>query len=430
MLDCIDSFTITTIKEEIFAMSKRIIAATFHLSLLISGSSVMASEGGPMNADWFYGENHPFQLANRLHQDRVWDGAAEEYSKVLQQDVGTEYDKQMAQLNMAACLMAQRQPSEGWGSFDLLLGIAKEQRISKELIESDQKDAKTVLVRTDKVGTGDIFHFLKSAAVLKEKTGWDVTISMRDHLARTLFDAVQSYGLKIVSEKDEQPDVDYVTHMIGLLGHLEMSPASMNPEKVMFTAPERAHHAVSEKVDPVLARGDTLAVVFLGEDRQATLIGGKQLPRDKAKHGRHLLSAPFVELLKKHKEVTLMDCGGQSSRVAIENGQEDSYMVIPDEEQPFDTIVALARIMSVKKRIVGFGADNGPTNVFARSLDAQAQDRMAFIIPNSEEYDMRMEGEGSAYEQMISGCRVYKCKSLKNLTSIVDIAYRQMTFGN
>ena len=408
-------------------MKKRASIFAFQLFLLMSGPSIQAMDGGPMNADWFYSEENPFKSANQLHQDREWKKAAEEYKKILLQDVGNEYDKEMAQLNMSACLMAQRKPSKNWGSFDSLVGIDKKQRVSKELIESDQKSSKKVLVRTDKVGIGDIFHFLKSASDLKKKTGWDVTVSVRNFLKGTLGEAVKGYGLTLVGEKDDQPQVDYVTHMIGLLGHLEMSPASMGPDKVMFTAPEKAIQVVSEKVDPVLYEGNNIAVVFLGEDRQATLIGGKQLPRDTKKHGRHLLSAPFVQLLKKHKKLKLMDCGGKTSRVAVEGGQEDQCMIIPDEDQPFDTLVALARIMSVKKGIVGFGADNGPTNVFARSLDNNAQDRIALIIPNGGEYDMRMEGGGSKDKQMISNCWVYKCASPEDQTEVVGLAYDEMT---
>jgi len=409
-------------------MKKNFSKLVLSLSLLMSVPVAIAMEGGPMNADWFYSDENPFKSANQFHQRRDWKKAAQEYERLLQEDMGSEYDREMARLNMSACLMAQRQPSKDWGSFDALVGIEKKQRISKDLVSSDQKGTKKALVRTDKVGIGDIFHFLKSAAVLKKKTGWDVTVSVRNFLKETLSDAVKSYGLNLVGEKDNQPVTDYVTHMIGLLGHLEMSPSSMNPEKVMFTAPEKAIQIVSEQVDPVLHEGNNIAVVFLGEDRQATLIGGKQLPRDVKKHGRHLLSAPFVQLLKKNKKLKLMDCGGKTSRVAIEGGQEDQYMIIPDEDQPFDTLVALARIMSAKKGIVGFGADNGPTNVFARSLDDKAQNRMAFIIPNSGEYDMRMEGEGSKYKQMLSNCWVYKCDSPEDQTEVVDLAYNEMAF--
>ncbi|HLC06999.1 MAG TPA: hypothetical protein VJJ26_02310, partial [Candidatus Babeliales bacterium] len=232
-------------------------------------------------------------------------------------------------------------------------------------------------------------------------------------------------------ERDEQPKAHHTTHIIGLLGLLKMDPADMAPEKVMFAAPERAMIAVDQQISPVLAQGKTLAVVFLGENRQATLIGGKQLPRDITKHGRHLSSEPFKVLLRKHPELVLMDCGGKDSRVAIDEDQQNQYMVIPEEQQPFDTILALALAMNVNKKIIGFGADNGPTNVLARALNKAAQRRMALIIPNggkeTGEYDMRMEGEGSVYTQMISNCSVYKCETPVDQTEVIEKAYQTMT---
>jgi len=386
---------------------------------------------GPMNAHWFYDKNNPYKQANDLHQDRKWKEAASDYKKVLNEDGGTDYDKKMAKLNLAACLMAQRQPTEHWSSFDALVGIPEEKRISPEMVENAKKDSKkSILVRTDLVGIGDIAHYLEGAHQLKERTGWDVTVSVRGFLKGTLSDAIAGYGLKLVGEKDDQPQTDHTTHIIGLLGHLKMDPADTAPEKVMLTAPERAHAILAQQIDPVLMQGKTIAVVFLGEDRQATLMGGKQLPRDTTQHGRHLDSKPFSELLKKHPELVLLDCGGKSSRVAIEEGQKDQYMVIPDEEQAFDTTIALALAMSVNKKIVGFGADNGPTNVFARALNKEAQRRMALVIPNGSnatgEYDMRMEGEGPVYTQMISNCPVYKCETPADQTDVIEKAYQDM----
>lgn len=55
---------------------------------------------------------------------------------------------------------------------------------------------------------------------------------------------------------------------------------------------------------------------------------------------------------------------------------------------------------------------------------------MGLIIPNggknTGEYDMRMEGQGSQYTQMISNCTVYKCDSPQNQTAVIEKAYRQM----
>jgi hypothetical protein len=68
----------------------------------------------------------------------------------------------------------------------------------------------------------------------------------------------------------------------------------------------------------------------------------------------------------------------------------------------------------------------GQTNVFTRSLDHEAQDRMALIIPDAQDHDMRMEGEGSVYKQMISNCWVYKCKTPAEQTRVIEQAYNDM----
>jgi hypothetical protein len=122
----------------------------------------------------------------------------------------------------------------------------------------------------------------------------------------------------------------------------------------------------------------------------------------------------------------LMDCGNKNSRVTVDEDQKNRCLIIPDEKQAFDTIIALARIMSAKKGIIGFGADNGPTNVFARCLDHSAQDRMTLVIPNAQEHDMRMSGEGPVYKQMISNCWVAKCDKPSDQTRVIEESYHRM----
>lgn len=408
-------------------------------------------EKGPMNSDWFYSGIPPHHHANDLHQNCEWKKATEAYEKtknqflefyttggcygslhmITQEEV--VYTKHMARLNLAACLMAQRKATEHWGSFDVLIGIPQEKRISKAIVNIPGKlHERSVLVRTDKVGIGDIVHFLEAANVLKKRTCCNVILSVRDFLKGTLAGAAEAYGFGLVGEKEEQPKTDYTTHIIGLLGHLELDPAHTAPERVMLTAPERAIFSVNEQINPILAQGKTLAAVFSGENRQATLIGGKQLPRNPKVHGRHLDLEPFNELLINYPELVLMDCGDKvKNRIVIYEDLYNQYMVIPKEQQPFDTIVALALAMNVNKKIIAFGADNGPTNVFARALNKEAQRRMAFVIPNggkeTGEYDMRMEGEGSVYTQMISNCLVYKCETPADQTAVIEKAYQDMT---
>lgn len=122
---------------------------------------------------------------------------------------------------------------------------------------------------------------------------------------------------------------------------------------------------------------------------------------------------------------------GKGSSVMVDTDQQHQYIKIAPEEQSFDTPIALAFLMNDNKNIIGFGADTGVTNVFIRALTTAAQRRMALIISNGAqdngEYDMRMEGEGSVYTQMISRCRVYKCDTPEDQTGVIERAYGNMT---
>jgi hypothetical protein len=132
-----------------------------------------------------------------------------------------------------------------------------------------------------------------------------------------------------------------------------------------------------------------------------------------------------MELLQKHPELVIIDCGTKASLLTVDEDKKDQYQQLTAEKKPFDTILALALAMNVNKKIIAIGADNGPTNVFARALNKEAQRRMALIVPN--ECDMRMEGEGDVYKQSISDCRVYKCGTPANQTAVIEKAYQDMT---
>ena len=395
------------------------------LMLAIGMTSVLLNAAepkkGPMDAGWFYGEN-PYKQANVLHEKLEWKSAEEQYKNLLKQKLGDEYDRANAKVNKAACSWAQDKPSTGWKHFDTLFGIDKEQQISKEKIENAKKeDKKSILVYTADVGIGDISHFLKAAHELKDRTGWDVTVSMPNFLIDTFSGATTAYGLNVVGAKDpQQPKTDYKTHLISLLGHLKMHPYSVEPEKPLLTAPERAIKAVNDQISPLLKQGKTIGVVFAGDDRVATLIGGKKLVR------RHLDSKPFMELLKKHPELVLIDCNNKASMLTVDEDKKNRYMPLVPEEKPFDTILGLAAAINADQSnsIIVLGADNGPPNVLVRALTKEAQRRMALIIP--DQCDMRTEGQGDSYTQSISNVRVYKCGTPENQTAVIERAYQDM----
>lgn len=394
-----------------------------------NGAKMLPTSGGPMNAEWFYDPDNPFKKANDLYQNRQWQDAAAEYELILPIKRTDKYSGHMARINLASCLMAQKKSTPHWKSLDAALDIPKARRLPKNL--SDGLSPKSVLVRTDKVGIGDIFHFMAAADILQARTGCYVIFSIRDFLKDTVRSAVKAYKFELVGERlDALPHVDYETHLISLLGHLQLLPHQTAPERVVFAAPERALVVVAEQVNHLLAQNKKLAMVNIGENRQATLIGGKQLPHDPAKHGRHLTSEPFVELLNNHPDLAIIDCGSKEGSLAVAENQQKRCVKIAVEEQAFDTPIALALLMNNNPNIIGVGADTGVTNVFIRALSKAVQRRMALIIPNGArdtgEYDMRMEGEGECYTQMISNCRVYKCKNPQDQTRVIELAYQDM----
>jgi hypothetical protein len=412
-------------------MKRRILSTLLLIVSLSSCVLVAMIQPGPMNSEWFYAKNHPFVLANNLHQECRWEEAEAAYKKRLIENVGTEYDKKMATVNLAACEWAQGKPTKNWGAFDELIGIDDQQLLSEDKINYADKK-KSVLIRTDQVGIGDIVHFIETANGLKKKRPeWNVIVSVPPVLRGTASNVVKQYGCEIISNKDEQPKTDYTTHIIGLLGHLNMNPAATKPE-ILLAVSEEAMRSVYQQVDPYLRQGKTLAVIIAGEDRQATLIGGKLLPRNKTDHGRQLSPAVFQRLLEKNRDLVLVDCGTKASRITVTEDLRDR-VIIPQENQPFDVHIALAKMMGLNDKIVAILTDQGPANVFARAASEKAQEHIAIIIPNPEEADMRMQSKNreAMYKQMISNCFVFKSKSpqLEDQVAVVENALRKITTG-
>jgi hypothetical protein len=229
-------------------------------------------EKGPMNADWFYSGIPPHREANELHQNRKWEEAAREYDRVKNQYLKfytkhgingdlyeitreeIEYTKNMARLNLAACLMAQRQPSEHWASFDALLNIPQQKRISQRMIEAGHLEHKIVLVRTDNINIKDVFRFMESAILLKKRTDCYVVLSVPYFIKKNLAGMTTVYNFGLIGENEQQPVTDYETHIVGLLGHLLLFPHQTSPESVILTPSEMAIVRISQMIDPVLAK--------------------------------------------------------------------------------------------------------------------------------------------------------------------------------
>ncbi len=341
----------------------------------------------------------------------------------------------MAQVNLASCQTSQREKAPGWQAFDNLMGIPKEKQLPEDI---EAGNGKTVLVRTDKIGTGDIFHFEETTAKLQE-AGYQVVFSVRNFLKPRFESVAKKYGFMLVGEKDEQPETDYEATIVGLYGRLNMSPQALCPDSAIYTADEEAIKKIHGLANPILKKNtkNTILFLFLGENRVATLMGGKQLPRDPEAHGRHIDSAAVNELLKNNPELYVIDCGFGNSTLKADDAVKDRVLILLSEKEIFDTTIAAALVMNKQKRMIGIGADNGPTNVFARSLDPESQNRMGMVIPNGNEYDMRMHGDancpeyqqysfGERYLQMLSKCLVYKCNTPKDQTEMLAQAYAEL----
>jgi hypothetical protein len=396
----------------------------FLVGLLVS-SVLHGAQKSPMNAQWFSDTTNPYKNANDLIQKQDWQEAERLYALSLEQNLGDEYDQSMARLNMASCHMAQRKASSHWKSFDDVIGIPKEKQLPNTIDSSLTN--KNVVVRTDLVGIGDIVHFFAAAEILKQKTGAQVTIALRKFLIPTLVLSAQKRALDLVDEKNNPSEYDYETHIVGLLGHLALSPSCMAPEKPLTMDCQKGFITLFELIAPHIENNKKIVGLFLGEKRQATLIGGRLLPENQQDAGRELQSASFEELLKANREVVILDCGTKDSRLNVLTNQE-RVLTLPDEDKPFDSVMLFAHYMNKvdEGQIVCFAADQGPSNVFSRALTKKAQNNMAFIIPNAQARDMRMQGEGDKYRQMISNCWVYVSKGLDQETQVVDLAYQEM----
>lgn len=400
----------------------------FSPAIIFAAAGPASSQGGgALNAAWFYDATHPYAQANAEQQERNWKKAAALYYNTLNPGLlsrlsqtvgltenpkGTEYDQHMARLNYAACLTAQGLSSEDWQSFDTLCGIPTEKQLPVLLDAVKEKDSILVL---SNVGIGDRVHFLETVRELKKRTGANITLSVPEKLI-SLFDTpAQEYGFSLISDKAAQPETTYQTYMVGLLGHLEMPFAALSPERTPYHTDEATIARVEAAIAPLHAEGKNICCVIAGENRSATLIGGKQLPRDPEAHGRQITPAAFERIMTEDPNLVILDCGTKDSKVTLSDALQSRVKDMPAEEEgkAFDTFVALgALINSGKYRMMVVGADQGPTNVLLRAIDHEAQQRDAVvIIPNPGEYDMRMEGAGAVYQQSLSGATVYKSAS-------------------
>ncbi len=397
-------------------MQKKIIAS---LLLVSAMSCAMETEEiktaevdmrTPLDENWFYAK-HDYSKANGMAGERKWELAEKEYDKLLAEKKGPEYDQRMARLNKAAAQFAQDKESDDWQVFDEF-GTPDKNRMTRDDYNRFSSKS-TVLVNTHQIGIGDIFHFLKATDKLHKDTGAQVTLVAKGFLHNALGGAAEAYNFTLKTHDDPEK-YTFTTHLVSLLGHLKMQPQQLAPEKVVLTTSE-AVGKITQAIAPYQKQNKKIAVVFLGEEREATVMGGRKLRR------RHLDAKAFEQLLRIYPELIIMDCNTKKHRIYFDEHEVSNHTAmspefkgrvieLPDEDDAFDTIIAMALVANgMGTDYVGFCADNGPPNVFARALSKDAQRRTAFIIPKSDSSDMRMEGSGSAYKQGLSDCWVYRC---------------------
>ncbi len=388
----------------------------------------------PMDYKWFYSKKNIFINANKFHEYQCWKNAIDSYEAIICNLYNLQavnktilYHLNMALLNTAACLMAQRQATKYWSAFDDLLNIQESRQISNEIIKNAKKNAeKRVLVRTDLISIGDIFCFLPAINTLEKRTKWNIILEVPKFLIITLETAAKTYNFNIYSPQIIHPTPDYETHLVSLLGHLKLTPAHMIPEKVIFTASEKAINTIENLIKETLAQNNYIAVIDRGEvGQQTTVIGGRQLSN------RHLDAEPFKQLLNKHSNLTLFDCSKTIDRVVVDEKQNNRYLRIPKGTTSLDTIIALGHIMNKTSTMIAFIPEMEQTNVFIRSLNHEAQNRVTLIIPCAKEHDVRMSGPDQrfVYKHMFSNCWIYKCNTRDEQTQAIEEAYQNI-IGN
>jgi hypothetical protein len=413
----------------------------------------IGKEKGPMNPDWFYTSHEPYLTINKFHQKQEWHTAVrahelyndritmlldltvkvdgQQHRVILPGPEEKQYAQNMALLNLAVCTMAQRKPSEHWASFDKLINIPAQKCISKRMIAGGELRDKLVRVRTDAIEISDLFRFMETANILKKRTGCYVVFSVHNFLKNTLMSLATMYDFGLVGEQEDcQPLCDYETHIIGLLGHLELEPAQTAPDRVILTSSERAMVTLDQKIKPLLAAGKRFIAAHIGDNRSEVSIGGRKVGN------KNLNASSFASLLKKNKDLVLIDLGMGDSCVGVDEDQQEQYINIASQEHILDRAIAVALLMNDNKKMVGLFADTDIANVFIRALSQEAQKRFAFIIPRggcsqmddqtSPEYNACMEGNGFVHRHMLSNCSVYKGVPSTTQEYIVEQAYKNI----
>ncbi len=395
-----------------------------------------------MDAKWFYDEKNPYHAANMLLQKNEWQNAEGKYREFLNEKRGTAYDQAMASINLASCRFAQQLAATHWTVFDSdeMSDIKKENKLTG-LITS-QKPGTEFIVRTNSLEIKDKVDFLGAIKKLKKTVQEKkVLVAVEKRLHSLFAGPVKEYGCTLIDENDADTYGGIHLHLMSLLGHLKILPHELAPDKAIYMPSNIALLSVKKTLDGLKKRDKKTRFLFvlLGENHQATFMGGKQVPVNPKSHGGHLNAGAFEKLMK-DKSLVLIDCNPENSHIRF-NKKDEAHLVmssefenrvvqLPNEEEAFDTVVALGLLAnSGEYTYSGFGADNDSTAVLIHAFSKEAQEKFAIIIPNGNEYDVRMAGElerEKYYKHMLSSCRVYPCEKPEDQSGVIMQAYKDM----
>ncbi len=383
------------------------------------------TDGGPMNAEWFYDENSKSAHANNSLNNRNWSRANEQYGLLLRLNTNTtQYERDLMRINKASAQFARGEQSVLWKNFDRLIE-EKENRVGQNFDIKSVKEEDTVHIDTSQIGIGDMAHFHR---VLEGVPG-KKTIAIKGFLHETFKGIMDHYKTKMVKPGEVKPeDCTYSTHLISLIGHTKKSPSDLAPSQVLLTVPEKTAQTIRKILAQYADRKK--AVVFCGENREAIVMGGRKLKR------RHLDASSFEALLRKYPQLMLIS-GNPGNKINFNSENQtnvtmdaefkDRVIQLPDEGFAFDQSIGLALIINeMEGSVAGFLADNGPSNVYATALTQQSKDHTAYILPDIAESDMRMAGNGVSYKQPLTGCWVYPCTNPDQQGEVIMGAYKDL----
>ena len=398
--------------------------AYFLMLCIVPSSNIQLNAAD--HSTWFYAVS-PYRDANECQERDEWERAIELYKKAeKQQDflcteddvfrfIGelnrgtTEYNYHMGRLNQAICEMARTNSSPDWQSLDFLRKIPLEKRISSGMINThDLLAKKKVLVRTDGITINELFYFLNAIQQLRNRAKCYVMLSIKSSLRPVLEAFAGNWSFSLIDEEDvDEETVGYITHLVSLVGYLNLSPIELMPEEeISFEVPQEAKDFVDGDLKQFLSchkHIKRLLLVIPDRDKHVTSIGGR---KDCA---RSLTLEPFKELLREHINLGVIHYKRPKEKDFFDTEDEryiHGVFSCEEKKMAFDRLIALADYMNVHQNMRAFCCNGDESAVLLRYLKPDAQKRVTVYIENSADRNPLLAGNGNAYQHPTSNARV------------------------